>query len=355
MFASPIQWHKVEEDSAANQSSVSDFGDDNFAVGCWEQKEIISRDGQRKLQTQVFFASIDQRSEQAAGESACTALVAVIADWLHNNSSLMLIKSQFESLFREGSLEWRNLCENETYREQFPDKHFDLETVLQAQIRPISVVPGKSFIGFFQPDGAMSFDNIWEEISRAGTSEPQVYIVGWNDHFFILKVETETYYIIDTLGERLYEGCDQAYILKFDKDTTIYKLASTTQLVQEESDAELSAAAESKPCNAQQKNSEEDPVSSAITNGSDESTKTEVAKEIVCQGKESCKDYIKSFLASIPIRELQEDVKKGLITSTPLHHRFQIEFHFSHLQSPVTTTPTLEVTATVPQLPDWNN
>ena len=88
----------------ANRSSVAEFGDDNFAVGCWEQKEIISRDEHMKLQTQVFFASIDQRSERAAGESACTALVAVVADWLQHNRGLMPIKSQFDSLIREGSL-----------------------------------------------------------------------------------------------------------------------------------------------------------------------------------------------------------------------------------------------------------
>ncbi|XP_076895270.1 uncharacterized protein LOC143547837 [Bidens hawaiensis] len=64
-----------------DQSSISEFGDDSFAVGNWEQREIISRDSHMKLKTQVFFASIDQRSERAAGESACTVLVAVIADW----------------------------------------------------------------------------------------------------------------------------------------------------------------------------------------------------------------------------------------------------------------------------------
>ncbi|PWA90571.1 hypothetical protein CTI12_AA099690 [Artemisia annua] len=52
---------------------VSEFGDDSFALGNWEQRDIINHDGNMKLQTQVFFASIDQRSEQA-GESACTAL-----------------------------------------------------------------------------------------------------------------------------------------------------------------------------------------------------------------------------------------------------------------------------------------
>ncbi|KAM3234709.1 hypothetical protein P3L10_014745 [Capsicum annuum] len=94
--------HKSEETSPI---SVSEFGDESFAVGSWEQKEIISRDGQMKLQTQIFFASIDQRSERAAGESACTALVAVIADWFHCNPEDMPIKSQLDSLICEGSMQ----------------------------------------------------------------------------------------------------------------------------------------------------------------------------------------------------------------------------------------------------------
>ncbi|CAA2989956.1 Indole-3-pyruvate monooxygenase YUCCA6 [Olea europaea subsp. europaea] len=74
--------HKADEGSNANRSSVSEFGDDSFSVGSWEQKENTSRDGYLKIQIQVFFASIDQRSEPAAGESAWTSLLAVIADWL---------------------------------------------------------------------------------------------------------------------------------------------------------------------------------------------------------------------------------------------------------------------------------
>uniref|UniRef100_A0A251SKK0 Putative EEIG1/EHBP1 N-terminal domain-containing protein n=1 Tax=Helianthus annuus TaxID=4232 RepID=A0A251SKK0_HELAN len=246
-----------------NQSSVSEFGDDDFAVGNWEQREIISRDSHMKLRTQVFFASIDQRSERAAGESACTVLVAVIADWFQNNHDHMPIKSQLDSLIREGSLEWRNLCENEIYRTRFPDKHFDLDTILEANLRPLLVVPEKSFIGFFHPEeiqegsfdflhGAMSFDTMWDEISRE--SEPRVYIVSWNDHFF--RLETV------------------------------------------------------------------EPVKNTIEN------------EVICEGKEACKVYLKCFLAAIPIRELQADMKKGLVSSTPLHHRLQIEFHYT----PVTTT-----------------
>lgn len=356
-----LGWSKTEEDSSANRSSVSEFGDDNFAVGSWERKEVTSRDGLMKLQTQVFFASIDQRSERAAGESACTALVAVIADWFQANRDLMPIKSQFDSLIRDGSLEWRNLCDNEAYRERFPDKHFDLETVLQAKIRPLSVVPEKSFIGFFHPEGmdegrfdflhgAMSFDNIWDEVSRAGSDgpnngEPHLYIVSWNDHFFILKVEPEAYYIIDTLGERLYEGCSQAYILKFDRSTSIHKLLNTVQPPEDKT-----ATDQNNQQTDQVNPKEEGPVAEgAVVPEPEEQTKTNEAEEIVCQGKESCKEYIKSFLAAIPLRELQADIKKGL-ASTPLHQRLQIEFHYTRFLQPMTmTTSSTEVAAAVPQ------
>ncbi|XP_073032356.1 uncharacterized protein [Primulina eburnea] len=310
---------KTEEDSVADQPSSCVFGEDNFAVGVWEDKEIVSRDGLKKLKTRVFFASIDQRSERAAGESACTALVAVIADWLQSNHDEMPIKSQLDSLIREGSLEWRNLCENETYQERFPDKHFDLETVLEAEVRPLSVVPEKSFVGFFRPDGledkgfdflqgAMSFDSIWDEIcicaSKNDTSsnDPLLYIISWNDHFFVLKIEHDCFYVIDTLGERLFEGCNQAFILKFDKDTTIYQIEKEARKKSDEK-------------------SEKD--DDAPRNDDDEES------SMLCMGKDSCKEYIKSFLAAIPIRELEDDLKKGLVASTSIHHRLQIEFHFT--------------------------
>ncbi|KAG6498951.1 uncharacterized protein LOC121995907 isoform X1 [Zingiber officinale] len=320
--------HNGDDGRAMNRESVSDFGDDCFIIGSWESRDLVSRDGHMKLTTHVFFASIDQRSEQASGESACTALVAVIADWFHKNQNMMLIRSQFDSLIREGSLKWRNLCENRVYQECFPDKHFDLETVLQAKIRPLAVVPTKSFIGFFHPEGtdndsdfdffseAMSFDSIWDEISRTGSNcssnaEPQLYIVSWNDHFFILKVEHDAYYIIDTLGERLYEGCQQAYILKFDERTCINLVSNATE-----------DSTESENKDRAKRN-------------------TAVEGELVCRGKESCKEYLKSFLAAIPIRELQADIKKGRASSTPLHQCLQIEFHFTESATLSTTTESL--------------
>ncbi|KAH0775882.1 hypothetical protein KY290_007293 [Solanum tuberosum] len=314
-------WNKSEEGSTANGFPVSEFGEDSFAVGSWEQKEIVSRDGQMKLQTEVFFASIDQRNERAAGESACTALVAVIADWFHSNPEEMSIKSQLDSLIREGSLEWRNLCENKTYRERFPDKHFDLETVVQAKVRPLSVVPEKSFIGFFHPEGiedegfdflkdAMSFDNIWDEITKSVQDSPShgecfVYIVSWNDHFFILKVERDAYYIIDTLGERLYEGCNQAFILKFDRGTTILQLPNTSQQSDEKSASTKKEQTDKKQATNERK------IRSNNTN-------------------EKMEESTVAFRDKVPENEDEPSlVCKGLMASTPLHQRLQIEFHYT--------------------------
>jgi len=310
-----------------------------------------------KLQTQVFFASIDQRSERAAGESACTALVAVIADWLHSNQDEMPIKSEFDGLIRDGSLEWRNLCKNDVYIEQFPDKHFDLETILQAKIRPVSVAPEKSFVGFFHPEGledggfdflhgAMSFDSIWDEISLSASDcpsngEPLVYIVCWNDHFFILKVEKNAYYIIDTLGERLYEGCNQAYVLKFDKDTIITKLSNEGQ-TSDEKPATASDKMQPKSC-------EETSTGGTLVDQSNESSDENSEREkIVCRGKESCKEYIKSFLAAIPIRELEADIKKGLMASAPFP--LQIEFHYTRFLPPMVESPVAEATVDPPAM-----
>ncbi|KAG6437170.1 hypothetical protein SASPL_102081 [Salvia splendens] len=287
------KWQRIDEDPNANRSSLSEFGDDNFAVG------------------------------RAAGESACTVLVAVIADWLQNNRSLMPIKSQFDSLIRYGSLEWRNLCENEIYKERFPDKHFDLETVLHTKILDLCIVPRSSFVGFFSPDcvegenfdflrGAMSFDDIWDEISRPESStsgEAPIFIVSWNDHFFVLKVETDAYYIIDTLGEQKSAG----------------ELCATAASV-EPVDSNVQAA--------------------KLKEGSEEKD-----EEVLFHGKESCKEYIKNFLAAIPIRELEADVKKGLSMSTPLHHRLQIEFHYTRLeQQPAFVSQATEVDVSIPEV-----
>lgn len=264
-------------------------------IGRWEQREYISRDKQTKLRIQTFLASIDQRDESANGESACTTLVAVITDAIHRRRLNTPTRIEFDRLIREGSSEWQKLCRNKTYVEQFPNKHFDLETILEAKVRPINVVSEKSYTGFFQPEsfeslqGAMSFDNIWEEITEGiHEGDQKVYIVSWNDHFFVLKLEANVYQIIDTLGERLYEGCNKAYILEFDEASEMYQLPEI--------------------------------------NGDDSE------EELVSRGKECCREFIKRFLAAIPLREeleMEEKGKENGTTSIALHQRLQIDFHLT--------------------------
>ncbi|KAK6140697.1 hypothetical protein DH2020_025561 [Rehmannia glutinosa] len=283
-----------QKDDPTKPCLESDHQDNK--TGAWEEKELLSRDGQTKLKAPVFFASFDQRSDKAAGESACTALVAVISHWLHSNSEAMPNQSEFDNLIMEGSSEWRKLCQDVAYVNEFPNKHFDLETVLRADIRPVSISHNKSFVGFFGAEkfeslkGAMSFDDIWNEISSSSDdSAPRVYIVSWNDHFFVLKAEANAYYVIDTLGERLFEGCHQAYMLRFDEEAVMRKHVDKEE---------------------------------------------EEEGEIICSGKECCGEFIKRFLAAIPLKELEEEEKKKAVSYFSLHHRLQIEFNYSCLSSP---------------------
>lgn len=288
----------------------------------------------------MFFASFDQRSESAAGESACTALVAVIADWLHKHPSLVPSKAEFDMLIREGSAEWRNLCTVEAFINRFADRHFDLETVLEAAVRPLSVVPEKSFVGFFVPEGVthesleflqdvMSFDSIWAEVERAG---PAIYIVSWNDHFFVLKLEEDRCYIIDTLGERLQEGGEEAYILQFDAETTLSPAPtpksedSKVAVQSEETAAEVSDSLASVKVG-----SGSETISSPDTVALSSETPMElvVSAKSFNGGRSSCCQFIKDFFAALPLRELQSDIKKGLLENVPLHQRLQVEFHYT--------------------------
>ncbi|KAK3032026.1 hypothetical protein RJ639_036400 [Escallonia herrerae] len=281
------------------------LGSDRFEIGKWERRKLRSRDRTLELVTEIFLASIDQRSEKASGEGACTVLAMVIADWLHQNPEILPLRCQFDKLIREGSSEWRNLCREETIREKFSDQHFDLDTVLQAQVRPLTVVPEKSYIGFFELDnmpnkleflqGVMSFDSIWEELEQSGTSlEEKIFVVSWNDHFFVLKIEKDAIYIIDTLGERLFEGCKKAYMLKFNKESMVHRVQP--KLSNSKVDSEGHGSRDS--------------------------------QELICEGKSCCKEFIKGFLAALPLRELQGNLEKGMTGKAPLHQLLQIEFHF---------------------------
>ncbi|KAK3043732.1 hypothetical protein RJ639_001928 [Escallonia herrerae] len=282
----------------------------------WETRDLTSRDGLTKLRANVFFASFDQRSDTAAGGSACTALVAVIAHWLQSNQNMMPSRPEFDKLIIDGSSEWQKLCNNDAYVNDFPNKHFDLETILHADLRPIHVSRRESYVGFFGPEkfeslkGGMSFDELWNEVeTKADEHEPRIYIVSWNDHFFVLKADVNAYYIIDTLGERLFEGCEQAYILRFDKSTSIHAIIKTQKVSAEE------------------------------MAGQDTDNSKEESVEIICSGRGCCKEYIKRFLAAIPLQELEQEEKKETVPYYSLHQCLQIEFNFTRSSSSSSSSP----------------
>lgn len=279
---------------------------DSFLIPQWEKINVVSRDAHMKLSAQVLFASIDQRSEQAGGSSACSALVVVIANWLHANKGYLPNQYQFDTLIKEGSLEWRELQKNGGLMELYADAHFDIKTVLH--LRPIFIDFAKTTIGFFQPEGlpdevlaflpgTTSFDDLWKEISEArlkiSDNDSLIYIVGWNDHFFLLKVDYNAYYIIDTLGERLFEGCDRGYILKFNKDTKIHT---------------------NHPQDAEEDINKDKP---------------EPEPEILFTGHDCCKHYLKNFLAALPLKDAIENNKKGILALDRLYGKLQVEFSYT--------------------------
>lgn len=263
----------------------------------WVMKDLVSRDGKSKLKSEVYSASIDQRSEQAAGEAACAAVAVVVAHWFHANPKLINPSgTEFDSLITQGSSLWQSLCDKESYLRLFPNKHFDLETIVSANLRPIRVSNDKSFTGLFSAEkfaslnGLMSFDQIWDEVEKevalaSSNGETRVYIVSWNDHFFVVKADLDGYCVIDSLGERLFEGCKQAYILKFDDSSLMYE-------------------------------------------------KEESSEKLVCEGKECCREYIKRFLAAIPVAELAAKEEKGNVVDVSLlHEKLQIDLHHIILTS----------------------
>ncbi|KAF4390994.1 hypothetical protein G4B88_030672 [Cannabis sativa] len=191
--------------------------------------KLLSQDKEALLKVPVLFASFDQMSRLASGYGACSVIAIFIAHWLHCNPKLMPTRVQFESLILEGFSEWRALSNESSYcQNKFSNNHFDIEIVINAGIRPVSICTDRSVTGMFEVEkinllkDMFSLDNMWETITKDLTIEPKNFVVGWNDHFFVLKLELHVCYIIDSYGSRLFRGCNQAYMLKFDDSSVIY-------------------------------------------------------------------------------------------------------------------------------------
>jgi hypothetical protein len=115
-----------------------------------------------------------------------------------------------------------------------PTKKPKRKSLLRAKIHH-----DKSFVGFLRPPGVAQGDSpaldalaeaappletIVRELAAAATpATPSTYAVSWNDHFFLLHFRREAgatvAYVMDSLGERLCEGCRRAYVLRFDSES----------------------------------------------------------------------------------------------------------------------------------------
>eukprot|EP00850_Spirogloea_muscicola_P009835 SM000056S17953 [mRNA] locus=s56:334849:336613:+ [translate_table: standard] len=376
--------HSAEAGGADEGRSI--FGE-GFAVGAWEAADLVSRDGRSRLcAAPLFFGSIDQCHESAAGEGACTSLVTVVADWLLAHPSTMPNRAELDAMVREGSAQWRRLCSIEEYKARFPDCHFDLETVMLARGSVASdasstdkaalrVLPESSYVGFFRPEGAaaaeacasvlegaMTYEGIWEEVAQAAAAA--VYVVSWNDHFFVLKVDPAAgaCFIIDTLGERLHEGCQRAYVLRFDGSSVVVRQPLLLPLARVEASASAPNG-EMGPTHDRSdgavsscSGNEEAPGTAQVVVVAPEAkaaVDSSVAAELPCTSAEAaaapaspamqaamvaCRDFIQNFYAALPLAGLEKDLAKGRGGDTPLHRRLQVEFH--HMQAVRAGQPT---------------
>lgn len=98
-----------------------------------------------------------------------------------------------------------------------------------------------------------------------------IIIVSWNYHFFVIEVVEDAQYIIDKLGEMLYESCKQTYIMKFDKSIVIIGEGRKRKVGVEK-------------------------IAGTQTVGSND------GEEFICEGKDCCKEYINNFLATILLK-----------------------------------------------------
>ncbi|KAL7258364.1 hypothetical protein ACSBR1_004481 [Camellia fascicularis] len=154
----------------------------------------------------------------------------------------------------------------------------------------------------------MSFDHIWDEIRKNAEGDndmPRIYIVRWNDHFFVMKVDVNAYYIIDTFDERLFKCCNQAYILRFE-DSALMRGKVEKEAV-----------------------------------SSDQASEDEI-----CSGKECCREFMNRFLAAIPLRELESEENKEPVSYFALHQRLQIEFNFTTSLSLSSSSPASSTNST---------
>lgn len=234
----------------------------------------------------MVYASFDQMTGPFSGEGACSTIAALTARWLLTHPWLGAPEGpDLDEPIERGAAAWRALCAADPARlARFPKGHFDLDTVVGANVGPVALRADRSHVGCFNStDADVSLDAAWDricgDVAEAAEWEARVYIVGWNDHFFVMKAGREAFYLVDSLGARLSQGCHTGYALKFDAESRIESWA--------EHDQEW---------------------------------------KIVAQGRDCCKEFLKRFLFAAVEKSICEDADNPL-----LYQKLQIEFHSVHL------------------------
>ena len=100
----------------------------------------------------------------------------------------------------------------------------------------------------------------------------------------------------------------------FDKDTEMYHLPPGEKKPEEEkSNTNLVSVAVDNVENVSEQQGENASFQLKDTEPLEDQGNKESGKKLICRGKECCKEFIKGFLETIPLRELQIDIKKGLM------------------------------------------
>ena len=204
-------------------------------VGFWSRLEValadeVDGDG-ASVTADVGFGTFDQRSVMAGGASACALLAVANAAWLHSRPDKAPTTSKLDELMRRGCATWRVLC-TKPVSGPFPGGRFDLAAALAAppamsSLPRLEFAPGGSYVAFLQPPGcppgvcatldamheaAASLEACLEAGSRAA---PAAAVLSMLDHHVALRFEVGgSVLLVDTLGNRLFEGNTRSYALR---------------------------------------------------------------------------------------------------------------------------------------------
>eukprot|EP00873_Tetraselmis_striata_P004773 jgi/Tetstr1/425037/TSEL_015502.t1 len=311
----------------------ADDGDECFQLGRaisggWISARLTSRGEASETVSahlDLFYGSMDQTSPTADGPAACSCSTLSLSRWILAAGHVPTQPGEMDAALLEGCRQWRALSAVPTHRAAFPDAHFDLDTVLAAQERGpsgasrVRLLPDRSFVGFFRPSGlkcevladlldsAMPLADIWAQIGSA-QQQPTTYIVGWNDHWFVLHVSDGHCYLLDTLGQKLFDGCDRAFALRFPPTKPAGEVSESRQL---ECDPEAKASS---------------------------SLKLALHELGAAEG---CHEFLEKFYTVAPLRQLVSDLNRAIkthgswmdsISPESVLRQLQIDFHRVELE-----------------------